>query len=185
MSFAFWLQASRSGGRAWPRARARSRASSPHVPDSFRPVGRRLEDSGVYVVEGNLERWQALSDALGFANRPHIKTHKLVPLARYQIALGAKGITVQKLGEAEVMADADIDDILLTFNVVGAPKLKRLAELARRTGISVVADHAEVVAGLGEAGQAAGRMIRCSSNATPGQGATGSRRRKPRWSSPR
>ena len=55
------------------------------------------------IVDRNLRRWQERCDAIGIANRPHIKTHKLVALARYQIALGAKGITVQKLGEAEVM----------------------------------------------------------------------------------
>ena len=132
----------------------------------FQPVGRRLEDLetpvpviDLDVVERNLERWQTRCDAAGFGNRPHIKTHKLVPLARHQLALGANGITVQKLGEAEVMADAGITDMLLTFNIVGAPKLKRLADLARRVDISIVADHADVVAGLGEAGRAAGRDI--------------------------
>ena len=81
----------------------------------FRDVGRRIEDLetpvpviDLDIVERNLRRWQARCDALGFANRPHIKTHKLVPLARYQLALGARGVTVQKLGEAEVMANAGI-----------------------------------------------------------------------------
>lgn len=111
------------------------------------------------VVDRNLKRWQARCDAAGFANRPHIKTHKLVPLARYQLALGAKGITVQKLGEAEVMADAGIADMLLTFNVVGRHKLERLAALRRRCDISVVADNDVVVEGLGHAGRAAGRDI--------------------------
>ena len=65
----------------------------------------------------------------------------------------------QKLGEAEVMADAGIRDMLLTFNVVGGHKLKRLADLAGRTDISVVADNETVVEGLGRAGEAAGRDI--------------------------
>ncbi len=111
------------------------------------------------VAERNLRRWQARCDALGLANRPHIKTHKLAGLARFQIALGARGITVQKLGEAEVMADAGIPDMLISFNIVGAPKLARLAALARRTAISAVADSPAVVAGLGAAGRAAGRAI--------------------------
>ena len=111
------------------------------------------------IVDRNLKRWQARCDKAGLANRPHIKTHKLVPLARYQLALGAKGITVQKLGEAEVMADAGISDMLLTFNVVGRHKLDRLAALARRTDISVVADNAAVVEGLGHAGESSGRDI--------------------------
>lgn len=132
----------------------------------FEPVGRRIEDLetpvpliDIGVLSRNLARWQARCDAAGLANRPHIKTHKLVPLAKAQLALGAKGITVQKLGEAEVMADAGIADMLLTFNIVGARKLGRLAALAKRTAIAVVADNAVVVGGLGEAGRAAGRNI--------------------------
>jgi len=111
------------------------------------------------VARANLRNWQARCDTLGLNNRPHIKTHKLVGLARYQIDLGAVGITVQKLGEAEVMADAGIGEILMTFNVVGTPKLRRLGALAKRTNISVVADSAAVVAGLGSAARDAGRDI--------------------------
>ncbi len=126
----------------------------------FEDVGSRIEDLetpvpiiDIDIVENNLARWQARCDASGFANRPHIKTHKLVALAKHQIDLGAKGITVQKLGEAEVMADAGIRDMLLTFNIVGRHKLDRLAALAKRTDISVVADNETVVEGLGHAGQ--------------------------------
>jgi D-serine deaminase-like pyridoxal phosphate-dependent protein len=146
----------------------------------FRTVGRRIEDLetpvpviDLDVVERNLGRWQERCDAAGLANRPHIKTHKLVPLARHAIDLGAHGLTVQKLGEAEVMADAGITDLLLTYNIVGAPKLRRLADLARRTGIAVVADHADVVAGLGEAGTAAGRDIAVLVECDTGAGRNG------------
>ncbi len=132
----------------------------------FEDVGHRIEDLetpvpviDIEIVERNLKRWQDRCNKLGIANRPHIKTHKLVALAKAQIDLGAAGITVQKLGEAEVMADAGIMDMLLTFNVVGARKLERLAALARRTNISVVADSVEVVDGLVLAGGRAGRKI--------------------------
>lgn len=138
------------------------------ILDQFKleKIGTRLEDLetpvpviDIDVVERNLKRWQERCDKAGFANRPHIKTHKLVPLARHQIALGARGITVQKLGEAEVMADGGIGDMLLTFNIIGGHKLQRLAALARRTAISTVADNEVVVAGLGQAGVMAGRDI--------------------------
>ena len=132
----------------------------------FEDAGSRLEDLetpvpviDIGVVERNLRRWQERCDAAGFANRPHIKTHKLVPLAKAQIELGAKGITVQKLGEAEVMAEAGISDMLLTFNVVGSHKLERLAALARRTAIKVVADNDAVLEGLSHAASLAGRNI--------------------------
>ncbi len=126
-----------------------------HIKDLDTPVP--IID--VDVVERNLKKWQARCDAIGIANRPHIKTHKLVGFAKYQMALGAKGITVQKLGEAEVMADAGITDILLTFNVVGKLKLERLAALAKRTSIIVVADNEAMLEGLSHAGKLAGREI--------------------------
>jgi D-serine deaminase-like pyridoxal phosphate-dependent protein len=45
--------------------------------------------------------------------RPHTKTHKTPEVARLQLDRGALGLTVAKLGEAEVMAEAGLDDILL------------------------------------------------------------------------
>ncbi|SEP69043.1 D-serine deaminase, pyridoxal phosphate-dependent [Devosia sp. YR412] len=102
-------------------------------------------------VEANLQRAQAFADESGLKLRPHIKTHKLPRFAQRAINFGAVGITVQKLGEAEVMADAGITDMLLTFNIIGAAKLKRLRALSDRVTIRVVADSAECVAGLSEA----------------------------------
>jgi D-serine deaminase-like pyridoxal phosphate-dependent protein len=133
---------------------------------TFEPAGDTIEELETPVpiidigkVERNLRKWQERCDRLGIANRPHIKTHKISGLARYQTALGAKGITVQKLGEAEAMAAAGLSDMLLTFNVVGRRKLERLAKLAQRTDISVVADNEEVVRQVATAGRAAGRDI--------------------------
>ena len=99
-------------------------------------------------AEANLKRAQDAADKAGIALRPHIKTHKLPYFAKRQVALGAVGITVQKLGEAEVMADAGLTDLLLTFNIIGAAKLKRLQALHKRVTIRVVADSADCVAGL-------------------------------------
>src|SRR5258708_28353341 len=69
-------------------------------------------------VERNIARIQAACDVAGVANRPHIKTHKSPMLATLQIAAGARGITFQNLGEAEVMADARIDDLLISYNLL-------------------------------------------------------------------
>jgi D-serine deaminase-like pyridoxal phosphate-dependent protein len=99
-------------------------------------------------AEANLRRAQDAADAAGIALRPHIKTHKLPQFAKRQVELGAVGITVQKLGEAEVMAEAGLTDLLLTFNIIGAAKLKRLKALHQRVTIRVVADSADCVAGL-------------------------------------
>lgn len=98
-------------------------------------------------VENNLERAQAHADQNGYALRPHTKTHKLPRFAQRQLELGAKGITVQKLGEAEVMADAGIADIFLPYNIVGARKLGRLQALNNRVVLSVTADSPDTVAG--------------------------------------
>lgn len=95
----------------------------------------------------NIARAQALADAAGLRLRPHIKTHKLPLLAHAQMRAGAAGITCQKLGEAEVMADAGLDDILVTYNILGRAKLERLAALHARIRIAVVCDGAEVLAG--------------------------------------
>ncbi len=98
-------------------------------------------------VEANLKRAQDYADTHGVKLRPHIKTHKLPQFAKRQMELGAIGITCQKIGEAEVMADAGITDIFLPYNILGEPKLKRLLALAKRTSIKVTADSATTIDG--------------------------------------
>jgi D-serine deaminase-like pyridoxal phosphate-dependent protein len=102
------------------------------------------------LVERNIAAMQRYCDEHGLAFRPHIKTHKLPEIARLQVEAGAVGITCQKLGEAEVMADAGFDDILVTYPLVGPHKARRLAALARRVTMSVVGDSAAVAEGLSE-----------------------------------
>lgn len=84
-------------------------------------------------VERNIARVQKICDDAGVANRPHIKTHKSPFLAQLQIKVGAKGITCQKLGEAEVMAEGGIDDILISYNLIGDEKMARLGALLAKT----------------------------------------------------
>ncbi|ODT83249.1 MAG: alanine racemase [Pelagibacterium sp. SCN 64-44] len=102
-------------------------------------------------VEANLARAQAYADAHGLRLRPHIKTHKLPRFAKRAMELGAVGITVQKLGEAEVFADAGIGPIFLPYNIIGPAKLARLRALHDRVDISVTADSAEMIEGLSRA----------------------------------
>jgi D-serine deaminase-like pyridoxal phosphate-dependent protein len=110
-------------------------------------------------VEANLRRAQDYADAHGLRLRPHIKTHKIPDLARRQVELGAIGITCQKLGEAEAMADGGIRDILLTFNLLGRAKLQRLVALARRVRLSVTLDNAVVASELDAAMREAGLVL--------------------------
>src|SRR3954465_14399003 len=111
------------------------------------------------VVERNIARVQALCDAAGIANRPHIKTHKSPVIATMQIKAGARGITCQKLGEAEVMADAGIDDILISYNLLGEEKMARLGALQAKANMTVACDNSVTIAGLPQAAAASGRPL--------------------------
>jgi len=92
--------------------------------------------------------------------RPHTKTHKIPELAKRQLASGATGITVAKIGEAEVMLAAGIDDILIAYPIVGPKKTTRLAQLAEQATITVSLDSEEVARGISEAAARQGRTIR-------------------------
>ena len=121
------------------------------------------------VMENNLRRCQTYLDRRGLTLRPHIKTHKIPEFAHLQIKLGAKGVNCQKLGEAEVMVDAGIADILLTYNLIGQTKLDRLVALARRSDMKVVADSKDVIEGLSSAISRAGLelpvLVECDTGA--------------------
>jgi D-serine deaminase-like pyridoxal phosphate-dependent protein len=110
-------------------------------------------------VDRNIARVQQLCDTARVANRPHIKTHKSPALAKMQVAAGAKGITCQKLGEAEVMADGGLDDILISYNLLGEEKMGRLGRLLGRAAITVAADNPTVIEGLPKAAEIAGRPL--------------------------
>lgn len=100
-------------------------------------------------LAANILRAQSYLDRHGKAFRPHIKTHKIPAVARQQLQAGAIGINCQKVSEAEVFADAGFNDILITYNILGAAKLLRLKALnARVAQLTVVADSAATIAGL-------------------------------------
>lgn len=105
--------------------------------------------------------------------RPHAKTHKCAEIARLQLEAGAVGITCAKLGEAEALADAGIDDIFIANQVVGAQKLVRLVALARRCRVSVAVDDAENVRQLSAAAAAARVIIRVLVEVDVGMGRCG------------
>ena len=81
-------------------------------------------------------------------------------LAKRQIKAGAVGITCQKLGEAEVMVDAGIEDILIATNIIGAARSGKLAKLQQRVSLKVCADNLVSLRAYSEAGQSAQRPIR-------------------------
>lgn len=81
------------------------------------------------IVERNIKNMLDGAAAAGLSHRPHIKTHKCVELAQMQIGAGATGITCAKLEEAEIMADAGIENILVAYPLIGEIKWKRYAAL--------------------------------------------------------
>jgi D-serine deaminase-like pyridoxal phosphate-dependent protein len=91
--------------------------------------------------------------------RPHIKASKSPPLAKRLIAGGAVGITCAKVGEAEVMAEAGIDDILIANEVIGPQKIARLVELAGSAMICVAVDDVRNLRELSAASAAAGANV--------------------------
>jgi D-serine deaminase-like pyridoxal phosphate-dependent protein len=102
-------------------------------------------------LERNLQEVAQLSRQHDKRLRPHVKTHKTSEIARRQHELGAVGLTVAKLGEAEAYADAGFDDLLVCYPLVGPVKLARLAALARRVTVSTVVDSAEAARALSAA----------------------------------
>jgi D-serine deaminase-like pyridoxal phosphate-dependent protein len=111
------------------------------------------------IMERNIASMAEYCRARGVRLRPHIKTHKVPEIARIQLAAGAVGVTVAKLGEAEVMADAGVRDLFVANQIIGEAKLKRLVALARRCTVTVLADSAEGIRQLGEAVLAAGLRL--------------------------
>ncbi|WP_167357163.1 alanine racemase [Paenibacillus pectinilyticus] len=105
------------------------------------------------LLDANLERTAALAAQAGVRLRPHTKTHKSIWIAQEQLRHGASGITVAKLGEAEVMADGGMDDILIAYPIVGRLKLERLGRLLERIQVSVSVDSYEVAKGLSDLGE--------------------------------
>lgn len=110
--------------------------------------------------ERNLARMGAFLKASGLSIRPHSKTHKCSEIARRQIAAGALGVCCATLREAEAMAAAGIDGVLITSPVVGAAKIERLARLnAEADGLMVVADHPDNVREIAEAARQMGNAL--------------------------
>jgi D-serine deaminase-like pyridoxal phosphate-dependent protein len=98
------------------------------------------------VLEGNLVAMADRAHDLGLALRPHAKTHKCVEVARRQVALGAVGLTLATVGEAEVFADAGFTDLFIAYPVWAAgARGRRLSALAERVTLRVGADSAEGV----------------------------------------
>jgi D-serine deaminase-like pyridoxal phosphate-dependent protein len=105
--------------------------------------------------------------------RPHFKTHKCPEIARMQLAAGAKGITCAKLSEAEILAGAGIQDILIANEVVESAKIERLARLALGARIGVAADNEANIRALSAAAKEAGSTLHALVEVNVGMGRCG------------
>jgi len=102
------------------------------------------------VMERNLSRMADYCRDQNLRLRPHTKSHKIPQLAKRQLDHAAQGITVAKIGEAEVMLDAGITDILIAYPIIGRGKTEKLAELATRAKITVSLDSVEVAQAISD-----------------------------------
>ena len=110
-------------------------------------------------LERNLEGMAAFADRAGVALRPHAKTHKCAEIARRQIALGARGISVATVGEAEILTarTREVTDVFIAYPLwAGDDLVPRLRTLCDRARVSVGADSA---AALGRLAPLAGRVV--------------------------
>jgi D-serine deaminase-like pyridoxal phosphate-dependent protein len=108
------------------------------------------------ALEANLQTMAAFFAHRPSKLRPHFKSHKCATIARLQMEAGAVGITCAKLGEAEVVADAGIRNILIANQIVGPLKIRRLVDLCRRAEPIVAVDSGDNVTELAESAVAAG-----------------------------
>jgi D-serine deaminase-like pyridoxal phosphate-dependent protein len=111
------------------------------------------------ALDANLQRMASFFAHRHCRLRPHFKSHKCTTIARLQMKTGAVGITCAKLGEAEVVADAGIRNILIANQIVGPLKIRRLIELSRRADPMVAVDSPDNVKMLSEHALAGGVSI--------------------------
>ncbi|MSV27564.1 MAG: D-TA family PLP-dependent enzyme, partial [Bryobacterales bacterium] len=107
------------------------------------------------VMEANLSRVAAYARNHDLRLRPHTKTHKSTAVGKLQLASGAAGLTVAKVGEAEVMIGAQPPELLVAYPVIGRSKLDRLMEVAPKTKLTVALDNLFCAQQLAEAARRA------------------------------
>jgi D-serine deaminase-like pyridoxal phosphate-dependent protein len=125
------------------------------------------------AMDRNLAAMAGFARAHGMRLRPHAKMHKCAAIAKLQIAAGAVGVCVQKVSEAEALADAGITDIYISNEVIAEAKLARVAALAGRVKLAMAVDSALGVQRLADALKAAGTRLDVFVEIDVGQGRCG------------
>ena len=106
------------------------------------------------IAESNIKAMADFAKENGVSMRPHMKTGKSPFWARKLMDAGAIGVCAAKVGEAEILADGGIPEILIPNQVVGSTKIRRLFGVSARSNVTVAVDSHENVAELSEAAQA-------------------------------
>jgi D-serine deaminase-like pyridoxal phosphate-dependent protein len=143
-----------------PVDRPRSRGRAAPADDdggmmigSLLPGGLATPATVVFAdrLDRNLAGMAAFAAGSGIALRPHAKTHKCPQIARLQMALGARGLSVATVGEAEILAGGgggglagpEVQDIFIAYPLWPAADLvTRLGDLAMRAQVTVGTDSA-------------------------------------------
>ena len=111
------------------------------------------------VVERNVTAMAERARRAGVRLRPHAKTHKTVEIGRLQLEAGASGLSVAKVGEAEVFAGAGFHDLFVAYPVVGEDKGRRLLALSDRIRLAVGVDSPDGARTLDRVFRPSGRRL--------------------------
>jgi D-serine deaminase-like pyridoxal phosphate-dependent protein len=111
------------------------------------------------ALDANIAAMAAQVQGSSAVLRPHGKTHKSAAIAALQLAAGAVGLCAQKVSEAEALLPSGVDDLLVTNHILGARKLGRLCDLARRVRITTLTSDVSHIGWLSEAATAHGVEI--------------------------
>lgn len=117
-------------------------------------MNREFQDTPILfldetILEKNIKEMASFAQKNNLKLSPHSKTHKTPELAKRQLLMGASKITVAKLGEAEVMADAGVETILLAYPIINEVKMERLYQLSQRVSMETIVDTAIGIKRLG------------------------------------
>ncbi len=111
------------------------------------------------VIERNIALMAARARAAGVRLRPHAKTHKCPQIGRLQLAAGASGLSLAKVGEAEVFVAAGFEDVFVAYPTVGEDKARRLLKLQDRARLAVGVDSVAGASTIARPFREAGRTL--------------------------
>ena len=90
-------------------------------------------------LDANLSQMADKAHRLEVALRPHIKTHKCLEVARRQVELGCRGLTVSTLHEARVFSSHGFNDLTWAFPVI-LNRIEEARTIAQRCTLRLVVD---------------------------------------------